>query len=64
METVYNEFDITTNMINVSEKPITRRTAVASGKIMLKPSTVENIRQKKVKKGDVGEALKIAAVQG
>ncbi|HLH85976.1 MAG TPA: cyclic pyranopterin monophosphate synthase MoaC [Thermoplasmataceae archaeon] len=51
-------------MIDVSEKPISRRTAIASGKIKLKPETVRAIRENRIKKGDVGEALRIAAIQG
>lgn len=51
-------------MINVSEKSIVRRYALASGKILLTPETIKNIREGTVKKGDVFSSAKIAGLQG
>lgn len=38
--------------VDVSRKPVSRREAIARGKIRLRPETVEIIRQGKVQKGD------------
>ncbi len=51
-------------MINISEKDIVNREAVASGKIKLRPETIKTIREKKVKKGDVFTSAKIAGIIG
>lgn len=51
-------------MINISEKPIVRRYADASGKILLKPETISAIKEGTVKKGDVFSSAKIAGIQG
>ena len=52
------------SMINISEKPSVRRFAVASGRIVLKSSTIERIRKGEIKKGDVFTSARIAAIQG
>jgi cyclic pyranopterin phosphate synthase len=49
-------------MIDVGEKQITKREAVAKGKILLSPETIELIRQGKIPKGDVLECARVAAV--
>ncbi|MBY9009405.1 MAG: cyclic pyranopterin monophosphate synthase MoaC [Candidatus Lokiarchaeota archaeon] len=49
-------------MIDISEKDSILRIATASGKIYLKKETIERIKDKKVKKGDVFTIAKIAAV--
>ncbi len=51
-------------MINISDKSIVRRFAKASGKITLKPETVNAIKEGSVKKGDVFTSAKIAGIQG
>ncbi len=50
-------------MVDVSDKPIIRREAVAKGKILLSPNTIKAIRNKKVPKGDVLTVAKVAAIQ-
>ena len=53
-------------MIDVSEKKFVSRRAVAAGVIKLKATTVEKIREGKIKKGDpltVGEIAAILAVK-
>ncbi len=51
-------------MIDISGKEPVQREAVAEGLIYLKRSTIDQIRKGKIKKGDVGEAAKIAGVIG
>ncbi len=51
-------------MINISEKPVVRRYAKASGSIILKKETLELIRKGEIKKGDVFTSAKIAGLQG
>ncbi|RLF08446.1 MAG: cyclic pyranopterin monophosphate synthase MoaC [Thermoprotei archaeon] len=50
-------------MVDITEKEISYREAVAVGKIYLKKSTIEMIKQNKVEKGDVLTVSKIAAIQ-
>ena len=50
-------------MIDVSGKPVVARRAVARGKLRLKPATLRAVRDHSVKKGDVFEVSRIAAVQ-
>ena len=49
-------------MVNVAGKPDVHRTATASGTIRLKVSTVEAIRARLVKKGDVLCTARLAAI--
>ncbi len=51
-------------MVNVSAKIDTLRTAIAEGKITMKPSTLALILEGHIKKGDVLTVAKIAAIQG
>ena len=48
-------------MVDVAEKPIIKRSAKASGRLYLKPETINEIRVGKVKKGD---PLLIAEIAG
>lgn len=49
-------------MVDVSEKDITKRQAVAQGRIRVKPATLAMIRGNQVKKGDVLSTARIAAI--
>ena len=49
------------HMVNIGDKAITRRRAVASGMITMKPETLSLIKEKTNKKGDV---LAIARTAG
>ena len=49
-------------MIDVGDKKITKREAVAKGEISLSFETIELIRQGQIPKGDVLECARIAAV--
>ncbi|HRH95736.1 MAG TPA: cyclic pyranopterin monophosphate synthase MoaC [Prosthecobacter sp.] len=50
-------------MVDVSAKPSVRREAVAEGRIVLAPSTLDLIRKNQIKKGDVLSIARIAAIQ-
>ncbi len=50
-------------MVDVGDKDRTRRRAVATGEIDLKPGTVEAIRADALEKGDVLATARIGAVQ-
>jgi cyclic pyranopterin phosphate synthase len=50
-------------MVDITDKESVPRSAVAQGKIVLAPETLETIKAKQVKKGDPLEAAKIAGMQ-
>ena len=50
-------------MVDVSDKPVIRREAVAKGEIFLSANTMKAIKDKKVPKGDVLTVAKVAAIQ-
>ena len=50
-------------MVDVADKPSTRRLAVASGRITMQPATLEIIRGGSAKKGDVLGIARIAGIQ-
>jgi len=49
-------------MIDITEKRAIKRTAIATGKIILQQSTIQKIKNNQIKKGDVFEAAKIAGL--
>lgn len=49
-------------MVDVSKKPLTERTAVAKGSVYMKPETLRLIKDKKISKGDVFNVARIAAI--
>jgi len=49
-------------MVDVSGKPEVKRVAVARGRLLLKPETVEAIRSRRVEKGDVEATAAAAAL--
>lgn len=51
-------------MVDVSEKEITIRVAVAATTVTMAPSTLEAIKQGKVGKGDVLAVAQVAGIQG
>lgn len=51
-------------MVDVSEREITTRTAVASGKVLLSPSVIHLLRAGGVPKGDVLATARIAGIMG
>ncbi len=50
------------HMVDVGDKPITQRIAIASGKVRLAATTLAMIRDRSVQKGDVLELARVAAV--
>ncbi len=52
------------HMVDVGEKPETRRVAVATGRIRMLPATLQTIAAGGSKKGDVLGVARIAAIQG
>ena len=51
-------------MVNVGEKPITERTAVAAGRVLVNKDTFDLIKTGGMKKGDVLTVAQIAGVMG
>lgn len=52
------------HMVEVGDKDITKRTAVASGRIRMKKETSDRIRQGLIEKGDVLSVAQIAGIMG
>ena len=50
-------------MVDVSEKPVTTRRAVAKGKVLLTPAIANAIKKNEVAKGNVLEVARIAGIQ-
>ena len=50
------------HMVEVSDKPIVKRTALARGKIYLNAETIELIEKEEIKKGNVLTTAQIAAI--
>ncbi|MFB6304705.1 MAG: cyclic pyranopterin monophosphate synthase MoaC [Haloferacaceae archaeon] len=50
-------------MVDVGDKPDTRRRATARGEIRLRPETVDAVRADEVEKGDVLATARVGAVQ-
>lgn len=51
------------HMVDVGDKPATRRIGIATGKISMLPATLKLIQQGDAKKGDVLGIARIAAIQ-
>ncbi len=58
-------FDATgqAHMVDVGDKPITHRVAIATGRIAMEPSTFDLVASGSAKKGDVLGVARIAAIQ-
>ena len=54
----------TARMVDVGEKPIQSRTAIASGKIILQPATIKLIKENGMKKGEVLSIAEFAGIMG
>ena len=52
----------TVRMVDISQKPVSRRVAIARGHIRLQPSTVQKISQSTIAKGNVLSVAQVAAV--
>lgn len=51
-------------MVDIAEKEVTRRTAVAQGQIRMSPATLSAIKAGDVHKGDVLQVARLAAIMG
>ena len=51
-------------MVDVGEKAVTHRTAIAKGEILMDPETIKRICEGKMKKGDVLAVAQIAGITG
>ena len=49
-------------MVNVGSKPVTQREAVASGRVFMKPETLQRILDRKIEKGDVLAVARLAGI--
>lgn len=52
------------SMVDVGQKPLQHRKAIAEGFISLSPETVNLIRENRIKKGDVLSISEFAGIQG
>ena len=61
-----NHFDKNGNavMVDVSDKPVTHRTATATGSIQVSPEIMAAVKSGNVKKGDVLGTARIAGIMG
>lgn len=51
-------------MVDVSGKDLTKRTAVATGKISVSPEVMEAVMDHRIKKGDVFTVAQVAGIMG
>jgi cyclic pyranopterin phosphate synthase len=51
-----------TRMVNVGDKPVTQREAIASGRITMKPETLRRIVDREIEKGDVLGVARLAGI--
>lgn len=49
-------------MVDVGQKKVTQREAIAEGRVLLKPAVITAIKKKVIHKGDVLEAARIAGI--
>jgi len=49
-------------MVDVSEKPLTQRDAVAKGSVYMKPETIRLIKDRQISKGDVLGVARVAGI--
>ena len=54
--------DGASRMVDVSEKPITKRVAKAEGIVLMRPETLRTIREREISKGDVLEVARLAGI--
>lgn len=52
------------HMVEVGEKPVTRRSATAEGFVRLSPEALEQVVSRRARKGDVLTIAQIAGIQG
>ena len=62
----FTHFDQAGNaaMVDVSDKPVTARTATARARVVMQPATLAMIREGSAKKGDVLGVARLAGIMG
>ncbi|MGH7943374.1 MAG: cyclic pyranopterin monophosphate synthase MoaC [Limisphaerales bacterium] len=50
-------------MVNVGHKPAQRRTAIAEGRLVCRPATIQSLKRRALPKGDVLTVAQIAGIQ-
>jgi cyclic pyranopterin phosphate synthase len=62
----FTHFDQSGNaaMVDVSDKPVTARTATARARVVMQPTTLAMIREGSAKKGDVLGVARLAGIMG
>lgn len=63
MELSHTDEEGRVRMVDIGDKPVQHRTAVAKGFIRLQPETIMLIRENEIKKGDVLTVAEIAGIQ-
>jgi cyclic pyranopterin phosphate synthase len=65
MKKIFSHFDSAgaARMVNVGNKPIQRRRAVAAGKLVCAPATIRALKKNALPKGDVLTVAQIAGIQ-
>jgi cyclic pyranopterin monophosphate synthase len=56
--------DGASRMVDVGDKPVTRRTAKAEGLLLMQPDTLRILTERKFVKGDVLEVARLAGIMG
>ncbi|MBN1956776.1 MAG: cyclic pyranopterin monophosphate synthase MoaC [Desulfuromonadales bacterium] len=51
-------------MVDIGDKPLTSREAVASGTIRMEPDTLQHILDRRINKGDVFAVARLAGIMG
>lgn len=51
------------NMVDVTDKEVTRRTARAAGTVLMQPKTASAIRENEIAKGEVFAVARVAGIQ-
>ena len=51
-------------MVDVTEKAVTQRSAVAQARVLMRPETLANIRENRIAKGDVLAVAQVAGTMG
>lgn len=52
------------SMVDISDKTVTKREAIAQGRIVMDENTIQAVKQQNLKKGDVLAVARIAGIQG
>jgi cyclic pyranopterin monophosphate synthase len=55
---------VTFHQVDISDKPVVYREAVATGRIRLKKTTIDRIREGKLEKGDAVSLAMVTAISG